>query len=132
MDLTLSKRFDFRKKNTVSNSDEQGRDGSSSARVQIELQNTQCAELRMTQDSPRNGIQMVLNLPPSYEEALRTSAADDSAFREATVAFDFRDCNRNRDTFVRTISLPPSYEDAVHNTSTSVYPAASSDDVIHV
>ena len=86
----------------------------------------------MTQDSPRNGIQMVLNLPPSYEEALQTSAADDSAFREATVAFDVRACNRNRDTFVRTISLPPSYEDAVHNTSTSVYPAASSDDVIHV
>ena len=132
MDLTLSKRFAFRKKNTVSNNDEHGRDGSSSARVQIELQNTQCAGLRMTQDSPRNGFQMMLHLPPSYEEALRTSAADGSTFREATVAFGFSDYSRDGDTFVRTIGLPPSYEDVVHNTRTSVYPAARGDDVIHM
>ena len=83
----------------------------------------------MTQSLPQNSTETVLNLPPSYEEALRTSAADDSALRDVTVAFGFSDCNRNGDFLSRTISLPPSYEDAIH-TFTSVHPAASSNGAI--
>ena len=84
----------------------------------------------MTQGSQQNGIEVVLSLPPSYEEALRTSAADDSAFREVTIGYGISDCNGNGDSFSRTISLPPSYEDAIHNTSTSAHPAANSNDAI--
>ena len=83
----------------------------------------------MTHDPQQDGIQRVLNLPPSYEEVLRTSASDGSSYREATVAFCFNDCNRNGDVFVRTLTVPPSYEEVIHNTA---YPTASSDDVIHL
>ena len=82
----------------------------------------------MTHDPQQDGIQRVLNLLPSYEEA-RTSAADDSTYREVTGAFGFNDCNRDGDVFVGTLSLPPSYEEVIHNTS---YPTASRDDVIHL
>ena len=104
----------FRKRNSVRHSDERGRDGSAATRVQIELQNTRSTGPRMTQNSPRNDIQMVLPLPPSYEEVLQTSAPDGS---NSTVAFGFSD-SRNRDVLVRTISLPPSYEEAIQNRST--------------
>ena len=83
----------------------------------------------MTHDPQQDGIQRVLNLPPSYEEALWTSAAYGSTYREATGAFGFNDCNRDGDVLVRTLSLPPSYEEVIHNTA---YPTASSDDVIHL
>ena len=83
----------------------------------------------MTHDPQQDGIQRVLNLPPSYEEALRTSAAYGSTYREVTGAFGSNDCNRDGDVFVRTLSLPPSYEEIIHNTA---YPTASRDDVIHL
>ena len=79
----------------------------------------------MTQGSQQNGIEVVLSLPPSYEEALRTSAEDDSAFREVTIGYGISDCNGNGDSFSRTISLPPSYEESIHNSSTSPYPATN-------
>ena len=72
----------------------------------------------MTQDSPPNGIQMFLYLPPSYEEALQTSAADGSAFGESTAAFDFNNCSRNGNILAWTTGLPPScpsYEDVMRN-----------------
>ena len=81
----------------------------------------------MPQRLPHNTTEMVLKLPPSYEEAMRTSVADGSAFGEPIAALGFNDHNRNRDIFASRISLPPSYED-----STYVYQAAVSDYVIHV
>ena len=83
----------------------------------------------MTHDPQQDGIQRVLNLPPSYEVASRTSAADGSTYRAAMVAFCFNDSNRNEDVFVRTLSFPPSYEEVIHITA---YPTAGSDDVIHL
>ena len=84
----------------------------------------------MTQDPQQNDIDIVLPLPPSYEEALRTSAADGSTLREAMVPFGVNECHSNRDVFVRTISLPPFYEEVIHDTSASVCPAAGG--VIHL
>ena len=99
--------------------------GSTATRTHAELQNTQCAAPRMTQN-PQDGIQMVLPLPPSYEEALQTSAPDGS---NSTVAFGFTNCNKNENVSVRTISLPPSYEDVILNTD---YSTVRIDDVLHV
>ena len=98
--------INFRKKNTVSSNDESVSEGSAPTRGPP-------TEVRMTQDLPRNGIQMVLYLPPSYEETLQTSAADGSAFRESTAVFGFNNCSRNGNTLAWTTGLPPPYEDVI-------------------
>ena len=121
----------FRKAKERTLNDEEGHETSVASRIQIELRSiNRHSEPRVVEELPQNYMDTTLNLPPSYEEALQSSATGLTAVSNPidirTGELTMR--NGNIDILTRTVSLPPLYEDFIPSSSDGPKPSV----IIHV
>ena len=124
--------FVFRKAKERTLNDEEGQEASVAPRIQIELLTiNRHPEPRVVEELPQNHMDTTLNLPPSYEEALQSSATRGLTAVSGHIDIrmgEFNTRNGNAYTLTRTASLPPLYEDLIPNSSDGPNPSV----VIHV
>ena len=111
----------FRKSKERTLNDEEGQEASVASRIQIELRAiTRHAEPRLVQELPQNHMDTSLNLTPSYEEALQSSATRGLTTVSGPIdirAGELTMRNGDIDIVTRTVSLPPLCDDLIPSSS---------------
>ena len=111
----------YRKAKERTLNDEEGEESSVALPTQIELRAiTRYSEPRVVEELPQNHIDTTLNLPPSYEEALQSSASRGRTAVSGPIDIrtgELTMMNGDIDILTRTVSLPPLYEDLILNSS---------------